>query len=306
MSTPCSLLQELSEHCQLHPSSGTHPLHGLHVALLAADTAPGVGAVGSCGSLVTALHCAWALCVCEPLQTAHTHSVQSPHLHRCAHTASTALAPVLVGCRQAQSPRMEGRKVQSVCPSCLWLVPSDCPVLSPCASRSHENGFMEDLDKTWVRYQECDSRSNAPATLTFENMAGLFCKPLSPPLLGSLLLPTTFSSLGLSSQAKSLLLLALCFPSAGRLLRWASFPPRSEQFHKSPTFPRCPSCQWGCCMAPLPVPWPKWGCHSAIRAVTNAERGTAPRGRRVRTLLKEGAGGKGQLLSAEEPWAGTG
>ncbi|XP_044776382.1 glutamate receptor ionotropic, NMDA 1 [Neomonachus schauinslandi] len=40
--------------------------------------------------------------------------------------------------------------------------------------RSHENGFMEDLDKTWVRYQECDSRSNAPATLTFENMAGVF------------------------------------------------------------------------------------------------------------------------------------
>ncbi|KAM9517376.1 glutamate receptor ionotropic, NMDA 1-like isoform 1-T1 [Salvelinus alpinus] len=39
---------------------------------------------------------------------------------------------------------------------------------------SHENGFMEDLDKTWVRYQECDSRSNAPATLTFENMAGVF------------------------------------------------------------------------------------------------------------------------------------
>lgn len=33
---------------------------------------------------------------------------------------------------------------------------------------------MEDLDKTWVRYQECDSRSNAPATLTFENMAGVF------------------------------------------------------------------------------------------------------------------------------------
>uniref|UniRef100_A0A670IT14 Glutamate receptor n=2 Tax=Podarcis TaxID=42163 RepID=A0A670IT14_PODMU len=38
----------------------------------------------------------------------------------------------------------------------------------------HENGFMEELDKTWVRYQECDSRSNAPATLTFENMAGVF------------------------------------------------------------------------------------------------------------------------------------
>lgn len=42
---------------------------------------------------------------------------------------------------------------------------------TPCSS--HENGFMEDLDKTWVRYQECDSRSNAPATLTFENMAGM-------------------------------------------------------------------------------------------------------------------------------------
>uniref|UniRef100_A0A671P0S4 Glutamate receptor n=1 Tax=Sinocyclocheilus anshuiensis TaxID=1608454 RepID=A0A671P0S4_9TELE len=39
---------------------------------------------------------------------------------------------------------------------------------------SHENGFMEDLDKTWVRYQECDSRSNAPATLTFENNCFLF------------------------------------------------------------------------------------------------------------------------------------
>lgn len=45
------------------------------------------------------------------------------------------------------------------------------PPPTPCSS--HENGFMEDLDKTWVRYQECDSRSNAPATLTFENMAGM-------------------------------------------------------------------------------------------------------------------------------------
>ena len=44
--------------------------------------------------------------------------------------------------------------------------------LNPDPSSFHENGFMEDLDKTWVRYQECDSRSNAPATLTFENMAG--------------------------------------------------------------------------------------------------------------------------------------
>lgn len=46
------------------------------------------------------------------------------------------------------------------------------PPTLPLPPRSHENGFMEDLDKTWVRYQECDSRSNAPATLTFENMAG--------------------------------------------------------------------------------------------------------------------------------------
>lgn len=42
---------------------------------------------------------------------------------------------------------------------------------------------MEDLDKTWVRYQECDSRSNAPATLTFENMAG------GPPTLTPQLTP---------------------------------------------------------------------------------------------------------------------
>lgn len=46
-------------------------------------------------------------------------------------------------------------------------------LLSTTPYSSHENGFMEDLDKTWVRYQECDSRSNAPATLTFENMAGM-------------------------------------------------------------------------------------------------------------------------------------
>lgn len=62
---------------------------------------------------------------------------------------------------------------------------------------------MEDLDKTWVRYQECDSRSNAPATLTFENMAGLFCKPLSSSWLGGLLALKTFSSPGLSSWAKA-------------------------------------------------------------------------------------------------------
>ncbi|MED6263549.1 Glutamate receptor ionotropic, NMDA 1 [Characodon lateralis] len=54
----------------------------------------------------------------------------------------------------------------------LTFVPLFPPSPTPCSS--HENGFMEDLDKTWVRYQECDSRSNAPATLTFENMAGVF------------------------------------------------------------------------------------------------------------------------------------
>lgn len=53
----------------------------------------------------------------------------------------------------------------------LTLSPLSSPTPTPCSS--HENGFMEDLDKTWVRYQECDSRSNAPATLTFENMAGM-------------------------------------------------------------------------------------------------------------------------------------
>lgn len=56
-----------------------------------------------------------------------------------------------------------------------WPAPAASPPFpSPSLPRSHENGFMEDLDKTWVRYQECDSRSNAPATLTFENMAGGF------------------------------------------------------------------------------------------------------------------------------------
>lgn len=57
----------------------------------------------------------------------------------------------------------------------LTLSPLSPPPPTPCSS--HENGFMEDLDKTWVRYQECDSRSNAPATLTFENMAGMVLNP---------------------------------------------------------------------------------------------------------------------------------
>lgn len=61
-----------------------------------------------------------------------------------------------------------------------------------------------------------------------------------------------------------------------------------EQFPHLPWVPL----PWGCCnvsMAPLPLPWPNCGCHSAVRAVTNAERRTAPWGRRVRTLLQEEA-----------------
>lgn len=186
------------------------------------------------------------VCVCEPwqpLQPAHTLCKG----HTCTgvptRAASTPLAPVFVGCRVLG--RRARRHTECV-PQLPVAVPSDYPVLSPCASRSHENGFMEDLDKTWVRYQECDSRSNAPATLTFENMAGLFCKPLSPPSLGSPLLLKTFSSPGLSSQAKSLLLLGLCFPSAGRLLRWAPFPPCSKQ-----SFPHRPWVPF----SPVGLPW---------------------------------------------------
>lgn len=64
----------------------------------------------------------------------------------------------------------------------IWVFDQLCNfvILIPCSS--HENGFMEDLDKTWVRYQECDSRSNAPATLTFENMAGMVLVAQGVPL----------------------------------------------------------------------------------------------------------------------------
>ncbi|XP_043575621.1 glutamate receptor ionotropic, NMDA 1a [Chiloscyllium plagiosum] len=55
-----------------------------------------------------------------------------------------------------------------------YLIIISLAMLTKSVFSFHENGFMEDLDKTWVRYQECDSRSNAPATLTFENMAGVF------------------------------------------------------------------------------------------------------------------------------------
>lgn len=142
---------------------------------------------------------------CSKAIRAHTHAL-------CTHTSSIGLP---AGCSYVQGPRAEG-----VHPVCIPVTCTRPPVTvpSPCASRSHENGFMEDLDKTWVRYQECDSRSNAPATLTFENMAGLFCKPLSSSWLGSLLSLKTFSSPELFSRAKALLLLGLCFPSAGKLL----------------------------------------------------------------------------------------
>ncbi|XP_078663345.1 glutamate receptor ionotropic, NMDA 1-like isoform X1 [Branchiostoma floridae x Branchiostoma belcheri] len=38
----------------------------------------------------------------------------------------------------------------------------------------HESGFMEELDREWVRYEDCQTSKNSPATLTFENMAGVF------------------------------------------------------------------------------------------------------------------------------------
>ena len=66
---------------------------------------------------------------------------------------------------------VSGSKYSIILRRVLTLSPLSPPPPTPCSS--HENGFMEDLDKTWVRYQECDSRSNAPATLTFENMAGM-------------------------------------------------------------------------------------------------------------------------------------
>lgn len=65
--------------------------------------------------------------------------------------------------------------------------PTTSSLTPPTLCSSHENGFMEDLDKTWVRYQECDSRSNAPATLTFENMAGMVSPHPAPSPLPSAL-----------------------------------------------------------------------------------------------------------------------
>lgn len=92
MSTPCSFLQELSEHCQLHPSWGTHPPRGLHVALLA---------LGGCGCLLTAL--CMVLCVCESHGSPCSQPTQLCKGHTCTgmltHAASTPVAPVFVGCR---------------------------------------------------------------------------------------------------------------------------------------------------------------------------------------------------------------
>lgn len=166
--------------------------------------------------------------------------------------------------------RVLGRRV-----CILACIPATCTrspvtVPSPCAFRSHENGFMEDLDKTWVRYQECDSRSNAPATLTFENMAGLFCKPLSSSSLGSLLSLKTFSSPELSFWAKALLLLGLCFPSAGRLLWWAPIPPHPKQlceaFSTFPGQPPQPSGRCDCPSPPLSAVWLSCSCWGAMGA----------------------------------------
>lgn len=206
-------------------------------------------------------------CTCTHVCT-HTHPAR--HTRTSAHT-HTAPIDMPIGCGQGQSPRTVGCREHETSPcvpdACAW---SPVTVLSPCAFRSHENGFMEDLDKTWVRYQECDSRSNAPATLTFENMAGLFCKPLSSSSLGSLLSLKTFSSPELSSQAKALLLLGLCFPSGGRLLWWVPTPPCLKQLREaSSTFPGVASSSAGAAampITPVPPPWPSHGCRGAIGA----------------------------------------
>lgn len=79
---------------------------------------------------------------------------------------------------------------------------------------------MEDLDKTWVRYQECDSRSNAPATLTFENMAGGPPTPPTPVLTpgglpgGRLPGPPAAEALGLGPQGSSCWWLGASWPGS--------------------------------------------------------------------------------------------
>lgn len=171
---------------------------------------------------------------------------------------------------------------------------------------------MEDLDKTWVRYQECDSRSNAPATLTFENMAGLFCKPLSSSSLDSLLSLKTFSSPELSSQAKALLLLGLCFPSAGRLLWWAPIPPHPKQLCEAfSTFPGQPPQPGGLCdclSPPLPAVWLSCSCWGAVGAEGEeqhlgwGEKGAGCSGAAPRSVLGLRAGVIADAMFSS-PWA---
>lgn len=88
MSTPCSLLPELSEHCQLHPSQ-EHTLLMAYTWLFWQQALPRAavgqwhwGAVGACSQ-----HCAWS-CVCVRAMAAPAaspHTLQRPHVHRSAH-----------------------------------------------------------------------------------------------------------------------------------------------------------------------------------------------------------------------------
>lgn len=80
-----------------------------------------------------------ALCVCD--HTVLAVPADIPHTlckdHTCTgvHTASTSLVPVLVGCRQAESPRMEGTKAQRVCApaACGWspVITLSCLLVLP-------------------------------------------------------------------------------------------------------------------------------------------------------------------------------
>lgn len=95
LSTPCSLLQELLE--KLLPISfflGNTPSPWLTRGSSASRHCPraATGAVGSCGSLVTAVHCAWALCVCDhkvpaaPADSPHTLCAQTTRAQVCTHS----------------------------------------------------------------------------------------------------------------------------------------------------------------------------------------------------------------------------
>lgn len=115
MSTPCSLLQELSEHCQLHPSQ-EHALLMAYTWLFWQQALPRAavgqwhwGAVGACSHAVRG-----PVCVCEPwqpLQPAHTlckgHTCTGVHTHS-QHTLGSCVCGL-------QSPRTEGTKAHRVC-----------------------------------------------------------------------------------------------------------------------------------------------------------------------------------------------